>query len=107
MLVVLAGAAEIVWNLTRERTRSAMAVMRSVGRRIGTVPYGFDLRDDGSTLIENPSEQAAITDIRRMRSERKTLKRIAATLTERGIRTKTGKPRWSHQAVARILERLW
>ena len=38
MLVVLAGAAEMERNLTRERTRSAMAVKRTNGERIGTVP---------------------------------------------------------------------
>jgi len=43
MLVVLAGAAEMERNLTRERTRSAITVKRGNGQRIGTVPYGFDL----------------------------------------------------------------
>ncbi|MEK6677734.1 MAG: recombinase family protein [Planctomycetota bacterium] len=47
MLVVLAGAAEMERNLTRERTRSAMAVKRGIGQRIGTVPYGFDLSPAG------------------------------------------------------------
>ena len=47
MLVVLAGAAEMERNLTRERTRSTMAVKRANGQRVGAVPYGFDLADDG------------------------------------------------------------
>ena len=37
-------------NLTRERTRSALAVKRANGQRIGGIPYGFDLSDDGATL---------------------------------------------------------
>ena len=37
MLVVLAGAAEMERNLTRERTRSALAGKRANGQRIGTV----------------------------------------------------------------------
>ena len=67
-LVVLAGAAEMERNLTRERTRSAMAVKRSNGQRIGTVPYGFDLALDGATLARNEAKQAVIANIRSWRA---------------------------------------
>ncbi|MGB2985557.1 MAG: recombinase family protein [Phycisphaerae bacterium] len=107
MLVVLAGAAEMERNLTRERTRSAMAIKRANGQRIGAVPYGFNLDDDGITLVENADEQGVIADIKTMRSAGKKLKQIANVLTERGVPTKTGKSyRWTHQAVARILKRI-
>ena len=106
MLVVLAGAAEMERNLTRERTRAAMAVKRANGQRIGSVPYGFDLENDGSTLVPNTTEQAIVKDIRAMRKSGKTLHAIADALTERGVPTKTGKSnRWSHSAVDRILHR--
>ncbi len=106
MLVVLAGAAEMERNLTRERTRSAMAVKRGNGQRIGTVPYGYDLAEDGLTLIPNDSEQAVISDIRSWRAAGWTLERIADELTARAVRTKTGKTStWTHQAVARIVRR--
>ena len=106
MLVVLAGAAEMERNLTRERTRSAMAVKRANGQRIGTVPYGFDLADDGKTLIENPTEREIVEQILAMRSEGVTLARIAEILTDRGIPTKTGRSKsWQHKTVGRILAR--
>ena len=106
MLVVLAGAAEMERNLTRERTRSAMAVKKANGQRVGTVPYGSDLADDGVALIPNEAEQTVLADIRTMRNAGETLKAIAAELTTRHIPTKTGKSsRWTHQAVARIVGR--
>lgn len=106
MLVVLAGAAEMERNLTRERTRSAMAIKRSNGERIGSVPYGFDLADDGVTLVPNEIEQTVILDIRTNRDSGMTFAGIADTLTRRGVPTKTGKSRrWSHQAVSRIANR--
>jgi DNA invertase Pin-like site-specific DNA recombinase len=106
MLVVLAGAAEMERNLTRERTRSAMAVKRANGQRIGAVPYGFDLAADGTALVPNPSERAIIADIRTMRAARAALEAIAAALTARGVPTKTGRSgRWTHQVIARILRR--
>ncbi len=106
MLVVLAGAAEMERNLTRERTRSAMAVKRSNGQRVGTIPFGFDLADDGATLIPNESEQAVIADVKAKRARGMKLQEIAADLTAREVPTKPGKShRWTHQAVARILNR--
>ncbi|MFH1107657.1 MAG: recombinase family protein [Planctomycetota bacterium] len=106
MLVVLAGAAEMERNLTRERTRSAMAVKRANGQRIGSVPYGSDLSTDGVTLVPNEAEQAVIAEIRGWRGMGWTLERIAAALTARAVPTKTGKSeQWTHQAVARIVRR--
>ncbi len=90
-LVVLAGAAEMERNLTRERTRSAMAVKKSNGQRIGAVPFGFDLANDGTTLTPNEREQAIIRDMRTMKASGMTLREIAFALTERGVPTKTGK----------------
>ena len=106
MLVVLAGAAEMERNLTRERTRSAMAVKKSNCQRTGTLPYGHDLAGDGVALVPNEREQMVIRDIQDMRAAGKTLKQIADTLTKQGIPTKTGRSdRWTHQAVVRILSR--
>ena len=106
LLVVLAGAAEMERNLTRERTRSALAVKRASGQRIGTVPYGYDLGPDGASLIPNESERAVIAEIRAMRRLGMKLQSIAKELTRREVPTKTCRStRWSHQAIARILAR--
>ena len=105
MFRLLAVLAEVERDLTSERTKTAMQHKKANGERVGTVPYGFDLCDDEITLIENPSEQAVITDIRAMRRKGETLIGIADSLTARKIRTKKGNRHWSHQAVASILKR--
>jgi DNA invertase Pin-like site-specific DNA recombinase len=103
---MLAVLAEFERDLVSERTTAALSVMRANGQRVGTVPYGFDLAADGSTLIPNDAEQAVIAEIRAMRAARTTLEAIAEALTARRVPTKTGKSRrWTHQAVARILGR--
>ena len=79
---------------------------RANGQRVGAVPYGFDVAEDGTTLVPNASEQVVIRDIQTMRERGMTLERIAEALTQRGVPTETGKSiRWTHQAVARILGR--
>lgn len=105
MFRLLAVLAEFERDLVSERTKSAMQHKKSNGQRVGTVPYGFDLANDGSTLVENESEQKVLADILDMRRSGQTLVQIADALTERNIPTKTGKARWSHAVIARILAR--
>ena len=103
---MLAVLAEFERDLVSERTTAAMAVLRANGQRVsGRIPYGFDLADDGATLLENPEEQRIILDIRSLRAEGATLKRIAETLRERGVQTKNGRPYWQAQSIRRIILR--
>ena len=105
MLVVLAGAAEMERNLIRERTKSALAVKRNNGQRTGSVPFGFDLDDDGTTLIPNPSEQQTSQDIQSMRDNGLSFPKIAEALTARGILTKQGNGLWNQATIRSILKR--
>ena len=83
-----------------------MAIKKKNGQRVGSVPYGFDLGADDTTLVPNAAEQQTIQEIHAMRQAGKTLAAIADDLTTQGVPTKTGKSvRWTHQAVARILSR--
>lgn len=106
MLAVLAGAAEMERNLVSERTKSAMAIKRANSKRIGTVPYGYDLGQDGSTLVPNSAEQNTIDRIIRLSDKGKTLLEIALALSQSDVLTKTRQTRWSHQSVHRILGRI-
>jgi DNA invertase Pin-like site-specific DNA recombinase len=50
-----------------ERTRDAMRHKRSQGQRVGNITYGYRLADDGQSLEPEPNEQAALSEIRRLR----------------------------------------
>src|ERR1022692_1496167 len=50
-----------------ERTRDAMRHKRSNGERVGNIPYGYRLAADGRHLEEDPTEQTALAEIRRLR----------------------------------------
>ncbi len=104
-LTMAAGFAELERNLIRERTAAAMAHKRAKGERVSRyAPFGYDFGPDGM-LSENPTEQAVIADIRRLRQNSETLRAIAEELTRREIPTKQGNTEWTHQAVASILKR--
>ena len=105
MFRLLAVLAEFERDLTSERTKTALQHKKANGQRVGSIPYGFDLADDGVMLIGNPSEQAVIDEIKIMRKRGMKLQQIAGELSERNIPTKTGNTYWSHQSIDVILKR--
>ena len=92
-------------NLTRERTKSAMAVKRANGQRISRTPYGYDLAEDGATLVENPEEQLVIEEILAMRDRGLSFEKIAEELTERKVPTKRGNGHWNQATIRGLVKR--
>ena len=84
---------------------AALAVKKSNGQRVGTVPFGHDLASDGVTLVSNEMEQGIIKEISKMRAAGETLKAIAQKLTDRGVPTKSGNRKWGHTSVRAIIMR--
>ena len=104
-LSMLAVFAEFERNLISERTKEAMAAKRERGERIsGSLPYGFQLDNDGRTLLPHPEERRVVRAAARLRNQGKSLRVIADTLNRRGYTTRAGSP-WRHQYVANVLQR--
>ncbi len=103
VLNVLLSVAQWERETTGERTKEALRHKIRNRERVGKTRFGFNLADNGSTLIPNDSEQAAIRLMHQLRNDGFTLRRIAAELTQRGIATKEGLATWTHSAVAYIL----
>jgi len=91
---------------TNALTRDALARKKQRGERIGTVPLGFDLAEDGCTLIENAKEQETIALIRSLRAQGLSLQGIAQTLNNLGIPTKNHRKHWSHSTIQGLVGRL-
>lgn len=90
-LTVMAGVAEMERNLIIERTRAAIGHLKASGRRVGSIPYGFVLGQDGTTLQEDPEEQRVIHLVRRLRRKGVSLRQIARELDRKGYRSRSGK----------------
>lgn len=102
---MLAVLAEFERDLVSERTVCAMAHKRSKGERVGNLPYGFDLADDGVRLVANADEQRVLALIAQLRNDGYTLRAIADELTRRGIPTKGNKAAWTHSSIQRLTQR--
>jgi site-specific DNA recombinase len=87
-----------------ERTRDAMRHKRSQGERVGNIAFGSRLSPDRRYLEPDPTEQAALAEIRNLRRQGQTLRGIAATLNSRGHRTRRGTG-WRLESVARVIKK--
>ena len=75
-----------------ERTSAAMQHKKTQGERVGAVPYGYALADDGKALVPLSAEQAVIAEARVLRAAGMTLRAVASELTAIGKLARNGKP---------------
>jgi site-specific DNA recombinase len=103
VIKIMASVSEWEREAIGERTREAMRHKRSQGERVGNIEYGYRLAE-GGRLEPDAAEQAALTDLKSLRSAGHTLRCIAAELNTRGHRTRRGSP-WRLESVVRALRR--
>ncbi len=74
-----------------ERTSSAMAYMRKTNKRISLrIPFGYELHEDGITLLRNAREHSQILRVVEWRKAGRSYDWIAEKLHTEAVPTKTG-----------------
>lgn len=101
MLTMLAGFAQFERDLCAERTKSALKHKKSKREVYSPVPLGF--AQQGKQLIIDAAEQITIQTIKSLRAAGKSLRAIAAELTQMGMRTKKGGG-WYASTIKAILD---
>jgi DNA invertase Pin-like site-specific DNA recombinase len=97
------SAAQIHRDLIRKDTKAALALKKSKGERVGTIPFGFSATPDGK-LITNEDEQRVIERIRHLRKTN-SIRAIVRKLDTDGIKSRTGNP-FSRGSVENILRKI-
>jgi site-specific DNA recombinase len=100
---MLAVLNEFERDQVSERTKAALAHKKTKGERIGTVPYGFGLADDGVALVKNIQEQTILANIQLLRGEGYKLREITEQLNKDGLLTRRGSE-WRVQYVHNLLK---
>lgn len=99
---VMASIAQWEREITSERTKAALDVLRAQGKRLGSVPYGWRVREEDEQMIPDSMEQCALTAMIRLRNEGMSWDDLAVWANKKRIRTKRGK-KWHHASIARIV----
>jgi site-specific DNA recombinase len=95
-------------QLIRARTRAGLAVKKGRGERVGRLPFGYQLAEDGVHVEPNPAEQEAIAVIVQLRAEGLTQEQIANHLNGSGVpsRGRRGEPAsWHQTSIGRLLKK--
>jgi len=104
LFTLIAAFAQFERDLCSERTSAALQHKKAQGQRVGTVPFGYDLQADGTTLVRNEHQQTIISTIRDLRGSGHTLQQIADYLQAQGILTAKGSTKWQTKTIDRILK---
>lgn len=100
---IMSALAEFERDQVAERTREAMRHMKSEGKRVGSIPYGYALAEDGETLMPYEQEQAILNHTRELRKLGFSYRAISAELEKRGTFSRNGKP-FHPQTLSRIVD---
>ena len=91
--------------LIKSRTKAALQAMKREGKRIGHIPFGFRLAQDGVYLEESPEEQDILRQMNDLRAEGLSIRDIAKALNERNAFNR-GQAAWNNSSVHRILNQI-
>lgn len=83
-----------------ERTRNALQAKKNRNERVGYIPYGFRLHEDGIHLEPDNDEQYNLKLIRRMKIDGKTLREISEEMNFYKRFNRKGP--WNHVSVYRV-----
>jgi len=103
VLNVLGSVSQWEREAIGERTAAALAHKAANGERVGAVPIGKALADDGVHLVPDPAEARAVALISELRADGLSIRKISAELNARGVPAR-GK-RWHPTTVVRLLKR--
>jgi DNA invertase Pin-like site-specific DNA recombinase len=104
MLTVLSGAAEMERGMIRDRCNMGRKIRKQNNQRIGEIPYGYILGDDGKALVPLNEEQDGLLMIHKLRKEDHSLREIAKNLNTKGYKAKKG-GNWTYGQVQSVLRR--
>lgn len=107
MIGILSLIAEFEARSTQEKVKSALALKKEKGERVGRIPYGYMASNGaGSDLIENPEEHKTLELIRQLREDQNlSYEKIANYLTSIGTPPPNKSQKWCHKSISRFYNR--
>ncbi len=102
---MLAVLSEFERDQISERTKAALAHKKSLGQRVGQIPFGKKLSADGITLEDDDTEQHVLSVIKRLHLAGYSQRKLVAALNRRGFLTKSGKA-WNRNSLRSVLRGL-
>lgn len=91
-------------NIIRGRTKAAMQAKKARGERVGHIPFGYQLGEEGK-LKKEENEQSILKQISELRKKGLSTRKIAMEMNLRGAFNRGG-AQWNHASIHRVMTRL-
>ena len=89
----------------RARTKAALAAKKARGERMGKLPYGFGVAEDGVHVVPCPTEQVILQRMVSLRSQGYSLRKMAVLLNSESQFNRHGQP-WNNVLLHKICSNL-
>ena len=86
------------------RTKAALQAKKKNKERIGHIPFGYSLSEDGIHLEEQGEEQDILKQMLELKEQGLSLRKIAIELNDRKAFNR-GQSKWNHVSLHRIIQR--
>ncbi len=97
--------AEFERNIICERTRAAMQAKKKKNERVGHIPFGYRLAEDGVHIEKDGREKAILKQIQDLMEEGLSTRKIAAEMNRRGAFNRGGS-KWNHGSIHRVMTKI-
>ena len=87
------------------RTKAALQAKKKRGERVGYIPFGSRLGEDGIHIEEDESEQSVLEQIRQLMQDGLSTRKIAAEMNRRGAFNR-GDAKWNHASIHQVMTKL-
>lgn len=83
------------------RTKAALQAKKKRNERVGYVPFGFQISQDGIHIEENQQEQSILQQIKELMEKGLSTRKIANEMNRRGAFNRGG-AKWNHASIHQI-----
>jgi DNA invertase Pin-like site-specific DNA recombinase len=97
--------AEVERQMIRSRTKAALQSKKIKGERIGQIPYGYSLSNDGIHLVLCEREQKVIALVKELKSQGVSSRETVNYLNKNKILSRTGNI-WGRTQIVRMLSHM-
>ena len=95
--------AEYELLIIKARTKAALRVKKEKGQRVGHIPFGYQLAQDGIHLENHEQEQHILKQINKLRKKGYSIRQTAFKLNEKQLLNR-GKSQWNHASIFRVIK---
>lgn len=92
-------------NIIIGRTKAAMQAKKSRGERVGHIPFGYKLSDNGINIEPDDYEQSILNQINDLKATGLSVRKIADELNVRGVFNRGG-AKWNHASIHRVMMKM-